>query len=85
MVKIRLLDDPDAPDEEEAFLTLEKHGDGFVVALVDSDGDKVGAPFVLFLEPNSQGKLVLILASSVNDDFIARSTLNNTIVVNPSR
>ena len=85
MVKIRLLDDPDAPEEEEAFLTLERHGIGFAVALVDSDGDKVGQPFVLFLEPGVDGKLKLILAASPNEDFVEKNHILNQIVVNPTR
>ena len=84
MVKIRLLDDSDAPVKEEAFLILERHGDGFAVVLLDSDGDKIGRPFVLFLEPNETGKLSLIPASSPNEDFIQRNEVTNAIVVNPA-
>ena len=84
MVKIRLLDDPDVPVEEEAFLTLIKHKDGFAVVLVDGDGDQVSQPYILFLEPDSQGKLVLSSATSPNPDFVQRGELTNTIVVNPS-
>jgi len=84
MVKIRLLDDPDAPVEEEAFLTLIRHKDGFAVVLVDGDGDQVRQPFILFLEPDSQGKLVLSLATSPNPDFVHRNDGTNTITVNPA-
>ena len=84
MVKIRLLDDPQAPVEDQAFLTLEHHGNGFAVALVDSHGDRITAPFVLFLKPDSQGKLVLSLATSPNPDFVCRNELTNAIAVNPS-
>ena len=84
MVKIRLLDGPDAPVEDEAFLTLKRFKEGFAVVLVDSDGDKVSAPFILFLEPDSQGKLTLSLAQSPNSDFVQRNEETNTIAVNPA-
>ena len=84
MVKIRLLDDQNALVENEAFLTLEKHGHGFAVTLLDLDGDKIGQPFVLFLEPDSEGKLVLSLAQSPSPDFVQRNEVTNTIVVNLS-
>ena len=82
MVKIRLLDDREAPVEEEAFLALERHGDGFAVVLLNTDGDKVIAPFVLFLEPNSVGRLTLSLAASPNGDYVDRSNITNAIQVN---
>ena len=85
MVKIRLLDDDDGVDHEEAFITVEKHGLGFAVVLLSEDGLKIGQPFVLFLEPDSQGKLVLTLATSPSADFIQRNEVTNTIVVNPAR
>ena len=84
MVKIRLLDDPDAPVEEEAFLTLERHDKGFTVVLVDSDGDQIAQPYVLFLQPDLQGKLVLSLATSPNSDFVQKNEGSNTIMVNPA-
>ena len=84
MVKIRLLDD-DEVDYEEAFITVEKHGSGFAVALLGEDGVRISQPFILFLEPNSQGKLVLSLATSPSPDFVCRNELTSTIVVNPSR
>ncbi len=84
MVKIRLLDDPDGTDKEEAFLTLEKHCGGFAVVLVDSDGDRIAQPFVLFLEPDLRGKLILSLATSPNEDFIDVDEGTSTIRVNPS-
>ena len=84
MVKIRLLDGPDGPDKEEAFLALEKHGGGFAVVLVDSDGDRIAQPFVLFLEPDLRGKLMLSLASTPNNDFINVEEGTDTIRVNPS-
>ncbi len=84
MVKIRLLDDPEGPDKEEAFLTLEKYGGGFAVVLMDSDGDRIAQPFVLFLEPDLRGKLILNLASFPNEDFIDVSEATSTIRVNPS-
>ena len=84
MVKITLLDDPDAPVEDEAFLTLERHGDDFAVVLVDSDREQIAQPFVLFLKPDSQGKLILSLATSPNPDFVQKNDGTNTIVVNPS-
>ena len=84
MVKIRLLDEV-PNDDEEAFIAVERHKDGFAVVLVDSDGDQVDRPFILFLEPNAEGKLVLSLAGSPNPDFVHRGELTNTIVVNPSR
>ena len=83
MVKIRLFDGVH-DDDEEAFLTLERHGSGFAITLVDLDGDRISQPFVLFLEPNSQGKLVLSLATSPSPDFIQRNEVTNTIAVNPS-
>ena len=85
MVKIRLLGDPDVLKEEEAFLTLERHKKGFAVVLVDADGDKIARPFVLFLEPNAEGKLVLSLASTPNPDFITCNPISNTITVNPAQ
>ena len=84
MVKIRLLDEEVPNDDEEAFLTLERHDRGFAVVLVDSDGDKIGQPFVLFLEPNLEGKLFLSLALSPSIDFIARNPISNTITLDPS-
>ncbi|KKL57452.1 hypothetical protein LCGC14_2235260 [marine sediment metagenome] len=84
MVKIRLLDDPEVPVEDKAFLALERHEDGFAVVLVDSDGDKISQPFVLFLEPNSEGKLALSLATTPNPNFISRNSISNAITVNPS-
>ena len=84
MVKIRLLEDLEAPDEEQAFLTLERHGGGFAVALVDSNGDKIGQPFVLFLKSNSEGKLTLNLAFHPDPGFVQRDGVTNTIVVNSS-
>ena len=84
MVKIRLLDGPDGPDKEEAFLALEKHDGGFAVVLADSDGDKITQPFVLFLKPDSTGRLVLSLATTPNPDFIARNPRSNAITVNPA-
>ena len=83
MVKIRLLDEV-PNDDEEAFITVERHKDGFAVVLVNSDGDQVRQPFILFLEPNAEGKLVLSLAGSPNPDFVHRGELTNTILVNPS-
>ena len=84
MVKIRLLDDPDVPVEEEAFLTLERHKDGFAVVLVDSDGDQIVQPYILFLEPGVDGKLKLSLASSPSDDFVEKNHLLNQIAISPS-
>ncbi len=85
MVKIRLFDDEEV-DKSEAFLALVKHRDGFAVVLENRDGDEVGAPYVLFLEPDPKtGKITLSLASSVNEDYVERSgPLNDTIKVNPS-
>ncbi len=84
MVKIRLLDDPDAPVEEEAFLTLIRHKDGFAVVLVDGDGDQVSQPFILFLEPDSLGRLALSLATSPSEDFVVRDKEKRAILVNPA-
>ena len=85
MVKIRLLGDPEVPVEDEAFLALERHAaGGFAVVLVDLDGDKIGQPYILFLQPNSQGKLTLSLATSPNPNFVHRGELTNTVAVNPS-
>ena len=84
MVKIRLLDDPEVPVEDKAFLTLERRNDGFAVVLLDSDDDKISQPYVLFLEPDSQGKLTLSLATSPNPDFVHRNDGTNTITVNPA-
>ncbi|KKN66143.1 hypothetical protein LCGC14_0474330 [marine sediment metagenome] len=83
MVKIRLLDDEEV-DKSEAFLDLVKHKSGFAIVLEDGDGDTVPAPFVLFLEPNSEGKLTLSLAASPREDFIVRDATTNAILVNPS-
>ncbi len=82
MVKIRLLDE--VPDDEEAFITLERHEDGFAVMLVDSDGNKIAQPFVLFLKPDLEGKLTLSLALTPSPDFVQRDDVTNTIAVNPS-
>ena len=71
-------------DKSEAFLDLVKHESGFAVVLKDIDGDTIGGPFVLFLEPNLEGKLTLSLATSPNPDFVHRDELTNAIVVNPS-
>ena len=84
MVKIRLLDDPEVPVEDEAFLTLERRNDGFAVVLLDSDDDKISQPYVLFLEPDSQGKLTLSLATSPSPDFVQKNDRTNTIAVNPA-
>ena len=84
MVKIRLLDGDDEVDKEEAFITVEKYGSGFAVLLLSQDGRKIPQPFVLFLEPDSKGKLILSLAQSPSPDFVRRNDVTNTIVVNPS-
>ena len=84
MVKIRLLDDSDLSEVQEVFLSLERHGDGFALAITDGDGIKVTAPFILFLEPNATGKLALNLATSPNSDFVLQDELTNSIVVDPS-
>ena len=83
MVKIRLLDEV-PNDDEEAFITVERHKDGFTIVLVNADGDRVNEPFILFFELNVEGKLVLSLAGSPNPDFVVRNPISNTIVVNPS-
>ena len=84
MVKIRLSDDLEVPVEDVAFLVLERRKDGFAVTLVDSDGDKILHPFVLFLEPDSRGKLALSLATSPSPDFVQKNDRTNTITVNPA-
>ena len=84
MVKIRLLDGVQDDDDEEAFLALERHDGGFAVALVDSDGDKIDQPFILFLKPNSQGKLTLNLALTPSQDFVQRDGVTNAIALNPA-
>ncbi len=84
MVKIRLLDGPDVPDEEEAFLTLKRHKDGFAVVLVYENGDQIAQPFVLFLKPHISGRLTLTLASFPNPDFVQKDGETNTIAMNPS-
>ena len=84
MVKIRLLDDDNEVDEKEAFITVEKYGSGFAVLLLDGEGCKIAQPFILFLEPGSNGKLKLSLASSPSDDFVERNHLLNQISVSPS-
>ena len=83
MVKIRLFDD-DEVDKSEAFLALVKHSHSFAIVLKDIDGDEIIQPFILFLKPDSEGKLVLSLASSPNPDFVQRNEGTNAIVVNPS-
>ena len=83
MVKIRLFDDEEV-DKLEAFLDLVKHESGFAVVLKDTNGDTICAPFVLFLEPNLEGKIALSLATSPNTDFVHRDELTNAIVVRPS-
>ncbi len=84
MVKIRLYDDEEV-DTSEAFLDLVKHSSGFAVVLKDIDGDIINQPYVLFLEPDGQGKLSLRLAQSPDNDFIDRHEVTNTIRVNSSR
>ena len=84
MVKIKLFDDEEV-DKSEAFLDLVKHGPGFAVVLKDGDGDTLGAPFVLFLEPDATGRLSLSLAQSPNSDFIQKGEVTNTIMVDPPR
>ena len=83
MVKIRLFDD-DEVDNSEAFLALVKHSHGFAIVLKDIDGDEISQPFILFLEPDSTGKIMLSLAASSNGDFVNKSDVTNTIRVNPS-
>ncbi|KKK48350.1 hypothetical protein LCGC14_3146000 [marine sediment metagenome] len=83
MVKIKLFDDEEV-DKSEAFLDLVKHGPGFALVLTDGDGVVISQPFILFLEPNSSGKITLSLAMSPNGDYVDRSDITNTIRVNPS-
>ena len=83
MVKIKLFDDEEV-DKSEAFLDLVKHGPGFALVLTDGDGVVISQPFILFLEPNSSGKITLSLAASPNGDYVDRSDITNTIRVNPS-
>ncbi len=83
MVKIRLLDEV-PNDDEEAFITVERHKDGFAVVLVDSDGDQIVQPYILFLEPDLSGRLTLSLATSPSEDFVVRHREKHTILVNPS-
>ena len=83
MVKIRLFNDEEV-DKSEAFLDLVKHESGFAVVLKDIDGDTIAGPFVLFLEPNEEGRLTLSLAASPSDDYVERNAATNTIRVNPS-
>ena len=83
MVKIRLLDEV-PNDDEEAFIIVERYKDGFVIVLVNADGDRISKPFILFLEPNAEGKLALSLAGFPNPDFVVQNPISNTILVNPS-
>ena len=83
MVKIRLLDEV-PNDDEEAFITVERHKDGFAVVLVDSHGDQIVRPYILFLEPDLSGRLALSLATSPSEDFVVRQREKHTILVNPS-
>ncbi len=84
MVKIRLLDEPIMEDKSEGFLSLTPHLEGYALVITNRQGDEVPAPYVLFLEPDPEtGKLVLSLASSVNEDYVLRAdTVNGTIKIN---
>ena len=84
MVKIRLLDEEVPNDDQEAFLTLERHDRGFAVVLVDSDGDKIDRPFILFLKTDLSGKLLLNLALSPSINFITLNPISNTIALDAS-
>ncbi len=86
MVKIRLLGEPRTEDKLEGFLSLEPHLEGYALVVTDKDGKEVPGPYVLFLEPNPEtGKIMLSLASSVNEDYVERgNTTHGTIRVNLS-
>ena len=84
MVKIRLLDEV-PNDDQEAFITVERHKDGFAVVLVDADGDQVSQPYILFLKPDFSGRLALSLATSPSEDFVVRDKEERTILVNQPR
>ena len=83
MVKIRLFYDEEV-DKSEAFLDLVKHGPGFALVLTDGDGVVISQPFILFLEPDSLGRLALSLATSPGEDFVVRDKEKRAILVNPA-
>ena len=85
MVKISLLDNPEAPEMLKAFISLERHGSGFAVVITDEAGDKHSQPFILFLKTNVEGKLRLSLATSPNANFIERNEATNVILEIPTR
>lgn len=79
---IRLLDGEEPEKGPEGFLSLEPHCRGFALVVTNEDGEKVSAPYVLFLKPDpTSGRITLSLASSPNSEYTVVSEVN-TIKLN---